>query len=128
METEFEYVACKAPQGGRAGPRYGAKQEQRIVRALIRGLKKHGFLVHSVAHDEYVLTPTELSAMWETFEVDESTLRFRKVGTDELFGVLLIGGNGIDIISDWSLPHGEANWAKAMDEIVDKIYKQEEQS
>jgi hypothetical protein len=121
---EYIEVKCLAPQGGRAGPRFGSKLEHRIVRVLIRGLKKHGFLVHSVAHDEYVRTPNERLAMWEVFEVDECTLRFRKVGTDKLFGVLLIGGNGTDIICDYSLPDGEPVWEKVMNEITDKIYEE----
>lgn len=114
-----DYVPSVAPKG--AAPRFGSGVEHAKVCALIRALHARGFAVHSVAHEDYVSTPTEQQALWEVFEVGESTLRFTREGEKEngkLFGVLLIVGNGEDIISDYSLPTGALDWADAMEKAT----------
>lgn len=110
-------------------PRFGNKQEHAVIRALIRHLKGHGFLPHSVVHDERVMTKNETTALQEVFEVDESTLCFRFASDTNpkprLFGVLLICGNGVDIVSDWSAPVLSTHpWNAAMSSFdAEDIYK-----
>ena len=99
--SDFEYIESKA----KTAPRYGSKLEHAIVRHLIRTLNRAGFAVHSVAHDDYMRTRSARAALFEVFEVDECTLRFSRKGARDgvLHGVLLIGGNGRDIVSDWTI-------------------------
>ncbi len=76
--------------------------ELRIVRGLIRSLKKHGWKpVYVYDGGDEVVTPTEAKALDAVFAVDDARLYFRNDG-GRTYGVLLIGGNGEDIISDWS--------------------------
>lgn len=115
------------------GPRFGNKMEHAIVRKLIRHLDKYGFVPHSVAHDDLVITPTQSSALWEVFEVDDCILRFRDGFDDcvdfDLFGVKLMIGEEGDMISDWSWPvvdrnNGEKRWNAAMSAFdATDIYK-----
>lgn len=103
--SEIEYMSPAAP-ADLERPRYGNADEQRKVRRLIRSLKASGFKVHSLAieGEGYVRTPTEHAAVCEVFEWDAYvTLRFNRAGApDKLFGVLLVQGNGEDIVSDYS--------------------------
>lgn len=81
--------------------------ERAIVSALIRECDAAGFVTHGVDdggdEDQPATTPAE--ALEAVFAVDESRLRFKAKddASDEprLHNVLLIGGNGCDIISDW---------------------------
>jgi hypothetical protein len=80
--------------------------ERRIVAALIGHMLRAGFQVHSV-HDGEVTTriradnpPKE--AMELIFNLDEASLRFYKTNPRESHGVLLVLGNGCDILSDWN--------------------------
>ena len=80
--------------------------ERAIVRALIRECAVSGFVVHQVDDGgELVPVQTEDEAIEAVFAVDESRIRFRHQDDGavrpKLHNVLLIGGNGEDIISDW---------------------------
>jgi hypothetical protein len=85
------------------------KLERRIVWALCQNLKARGWSVHTVWDGEEltrVSTPKE--AMELIFNLDEASLRFTKDGK-KLHGVLLILGNGEDIISDWNYSVADAD-------------------
>lgn len=96
--------------------------ERVIIRKLIRELAEAGFAVHSVAHDEYVNVATEDEAMREVFAVDDCTLRFRDVRDRRkdpyLFGVLIVGGNSEDIISDWT---ASGEFSAAVERVTDWV-------
>lgn len=132
---DIEYTEPCAPKG-LTSPRYGDKTEHRIVRKLILTLKAEGFTVHSVAVEReiYVMTPTCRAAVCEVFEYDAYvTLRFKRTGetsdTEELFGALLVAGNGTDIVSDHTWDAGDSDssnptpgtFAAAMAKFYDSI-------
>jgi hypothetical protein len=86
-------------------PRFGSKEEHRIVGGLIDHMATRGFQVHSLAidgEDTYIRTPTKRDALCEVWEWDAiQTLRFTRGGDEsKLFGVLLVPGNRRDIITD----------------------------
>ena len=119
--------------------------ERRIVRAMIRHLKAAGWSVVSVYNGDDTAYPrTEARVMEEVFSVDEVSLRFIATGALEahdgergigglvpverryendwgpdnmpVHGVLLILGNGCDVVSDWNYTEGDPDgFAKAMD-------------
>lgn len=104
----IEYIDPAAP-ADLTTPRFGAKHEARKIRRMIRFLKDAGFRVHSLAieGEGYVSTPTESRAVCEVFEWDAYlTLRFKRKDADRLYGVLLVTGNGEDVISNWSDDRG----------------------
>jgi len=79
--------------------------ERRIVAGLIAHVERAGFKLHSVFDGEKTTrTRDAKSAMELIFNLDEASLRFFK---SERFaagwhGVLLVLGNGEDIVSDWN--------------------------
>lgn len=85
--------------------------ERRIVRGLIRAMRKAGWEVFRVNDGESLkYVTTEEQAMARIFAVDEASLRFvpvgqRKQGNEH--GVLLVLGNGEDVISDWNYFDGD---------------------
>lgn len=94
--------------------------ERRIVANLIAHLERAGFQVHSVNDgDELAAVSTGKDAMERVFAVDEASLRFYRGGkkgqtfdelsNDDWHGVLLVLGNGIDVISDWNYDAGDAD-------------------
>lgn len=102
--------------------------ERRIVANLIAHMQRAGFSVRNVYDGEDVHqirnghAPEAIKkAMEHIFAVDESSLRFRKIEADHAkqwpaHGVLLIGGNGVDIISDWNYTDGDPDgFSTAMD-------------
>lgn len=100
--------------------------ERAIVKAMIAHLEVRGFVPHSVACDEYTNTRTAEAAMDAVFAVDDSTLRFCRAPyrrDADLYGVVLVCGNGIDIISDWSIDGYDepGEFSAAMDEITDHV-------
>lgn len=113
---EIEYMDAAQP-ADLEGPRFGSPEEARKIRRLIRFLRGAGFWVHSLAveGEGYVRTPTERRAVCEVFEWDAYlTLRFYRRGApDRLYGVLLVTGNGDDILSDWTYDDGP--FSAAMD-------------
>jgi hypothetical protein len=119
--SDIEYTEAAAP-ADITTPRFGDPVEHRIVRQLIRGLKAEGFNVHSVAVDRelYIKTTTERAALCEVFEYDAYvTLRFMQ-GNDEseLFGVMLVAGNGEDIVSDWTDDSGESQFSATISKVL----------
>ena len=56
--------------------------------------------------------------MEHVFAVDESSLRFQKPGFN-VHGVLLVGGNGVDIISDWNYTDGDPDGFSACMDAFD---------
>lgn len=96
------------------------KLERRIVAALIAHVLSAGFKLHSVNDgDEITPVSTAKEAMELIFNLDEASLRFYKGGrkgetqdalsADDWHGVLLVLGNGIDIVSDWNYSTGDAD-------------------
>lgn len=94
--------------------------ERRIVANLIAHIERAGFKVHSVNDgDELAPVSTAKEAMERVFAVDEASLRFYRGGrkgrgfdglsNDDWHGVLLVLGNGIDVISDWNYSEGDAD-------------------
>jgi hypothetical protein len=80
--------------------------ERAIARALIRECLAAGFVCDQVDDgDDLVKVRSENEAIDAAFAVDESRLRFRAADDTgknaKRYNVLLIGGNGEDIISDW---------------------------
>lgn len=95
--------------------------ERAIVRALIRECRVNGFVPHQVDDgEELVPVGTEDEAIDAVFAVDESRIRFRAIDDTgpkpKLHNVLLIGGNGTDIISDWHC--GNASFNAAVDRVA----------
>jgi hypothetical protein len=108
--------------------------ERAIVRALIRHLRDKGFVTHRVNDGEEMVSclDSEEKAMDAVFSVDESSLRFVPMSCSALkpkqrdnyeHGVLLVCGNGEDIISDWNYNEGDKDgFNAAMDAFdVEKI-------
>lgn len=84
------------------------KLERRIVANLIAHIEKAGFKVHSVYDgDEEIRVKDMKSAMELIFNLDEVSLRFYKTKPSEWHGVLLVLGNGVDIVSDWNFFDGD---------------------
>ena len=93
--------------------RFGAKVspegrlERRIVANLIAHLRKDGFRPDYVYDGgDHIRVTSAKAAMEVVFSVDEATLQFRKPGFSR-HGVLLILGNGVDVISDWNYSLGD---------------------
>lgn len=117
--------------------------ERLIVRSLITHLLARGWSPYSNDDgDAHVYCPTVERALDTVFSVDESRLHFAptklvqareailadkpksKVGIaacdNACHAVLLIGGNGTDIISDWSFRDGDADgFSAAMNAFPD---------
>lgn len=78
------------------------RREQRITAGLIAWLGTQGWTVESIGGgddgDDKVSTPKE--AMELAFNLDEVSLRFQKGASNHT--VLLVFGNDLDLISDWS--------------------------
>lgn len=96
--------------------------EKRVLSKLIASLKKAGWTPVSTWDGvEHVPTPTAKSVREAVFAVDEATVTFQNVA-GKLHGVLLVGGNGADLISDYSFTDGDSDkFAAAMDEIIDRV-------
>lgn len=96
--------------------------ERRIVATLIAHLATKGFELHSV-YDGEVETKVHQTkgAMELVFNLDEASLRFHPYPGDmtKWHGVLLVMGNGEDIISDWNYSQGDADgFNAAMESFV----------
>ncbi len=104
--NEVKYTKTATPRDLKV-PRYGNVDEARKLRRMIRSLKKSGWHVHSLAidgEDTYIRTGTERAAVCEVFEWDAYvTMRFRRADNEKyLAGVLIVTGNGDDMLSDWT--------------------------
>lgn len=89
--------------------------ERRLVRDLIRHLYVHGFVVFRTFDGEEFEYPVGTKATLDfVFNLDEVSLRFipkaaytllkdwRRKAKAQEHGVLLVLGNGTDIVSDWN--------------------------
>lgn len=104
--------------------------ERRVVWNLIAKLKAAGFTAVAVYDGEdYTKTADAQAAMELIFNLDEASLRFVRTADADAFaadpddvcehGVLLVGGNGEDIISDWDYSADDPDgFNAAMDRIV----------
>jgi hypothetical protein len=87
--------------GTRVSPR--GKIERRIVAGLCEHLLYSGFSLHSVYDgEEETRVSTAQEAMELIFNLDEAALRFYRDNPENWHGILLVLGNGEDIISDWN--------------------------
>jgi hypothetical protein len=123
------YMDGAAPAGLTA-PRYGHPGEVRNVRRLIRVLARYGFKPHSVAIESegYVLTKSARAMLCESFEWDAFiTLRFTMKRNRDLFGVLIVQGNGDDIISDWSYFPESHPFSRALEDYAREMDSREVQ-
>lgn len=94
--------------------------ERRIVAGLVQHLLDHGFVPFRVFDgEEFTLVTDAKSAMELIFNLDEASLRFTpkdKQRTGAEHGVLLVLGNGEDIISDWNYSKDDGDgFNKAME-------------
>jgi hypothetical protein len=70
---------------------------------------------------QYVSTPTVADVTREFLSVGQCTVTFQNAA-GERQGVLLVGGNGADVIADHDFKEGDANgFSAAMDAIYDHI-------
>jgi len=95
--------------------------ERAIVRALVEECYRAGWIAHQVDDgEELVRVRSTNEALDAVFAVDESRIRFRHKDDDakrpKLHNVLLIGGNGEDIISDWHC--GDASFDAAVGRVA----------
>lgn len=100
--------------------------EKRITRALVAHLAGAGFVPVRVmddeATDEESATPDADAIIRYTEEVDLFTYCVAFRGADDrLRWLLLIPGNGEDILSDWGIRRGTDDdpWDKALEAFVD---------
>jgi len=57
------------------------------------------------------------------FNLDEASLRFTKDGTKEHGVLLVLGNDGLDVISDWNYSDGDHDgFHKAMESFNPEIY------
>ena len=87
-----------------------SRLERRIVASLIAHLERKGFAVASVYDgEEETKIYTAKDAMELIFNLDEASLRFWDISASPSrpHGVLLVVGNGEDIISDWNYSTGD---------------------
>lgn len=89
------------------------RQERRIVAALIAHLGAAGFRPVFVNDGEELTAVHDAkSAMELVFNLDQASLRFQRDlgpihGLGAVHGVLLVLGNGVDIVSDWNYTRGD---------------------
>lgn len=82
-----------------------AADERRIISALLEDAAAAGLLVSVYDGEEWACQPTadQTAVRLVIGDSDETTLRFRDPATRVVVGsVLLIHGNGCDVISDYS--------------------------
>ena len=99
--------------------------ERRIVAGLIEHLILSGFTLHSVFDgEEETSVSTAQEAMELIFNLDEASLRFYKEpNPDQWHGILLVVGNGEDIISDWNYFFDDRDgFNAAMDQFVVELF------
>lgn len=94
------------------------KLERAIVTLLVNTLARAGFTpAYTDDGGERVPTPDLASVLETVFSVDESRVWFvnASVSPGTRFGVFLVGGNGPDIISDYSV--GGPEFVAAMEAV-----------
>lgn len=103
-------------------PQYGAPIEHAIVRALVAYLGSHGWKPKCATYGEgNDRVRTVRDVLDYVFAVTESCVEFQKKGGG--FGnVVLIAGNGDDIVSDWRYDFGDpAGFRALMDTFTKAI-------
>jgi hypothetical protein len=98
------------------------KLERAIVTLLVNTLARAGFVpVLTDDGGERVPTPNLAAVLETVFSVDESRVWFanESVSPGTRFGVFLVGGNGSDIISDYSC--GGPEFVAAMEMVHNAI-------
>jgi hypothetical protein len=94
------------------------RQERRIVANLIAHMEREGWKVQGVHDgDGFDKAADMKSAMELIFNLDDAGLYFEK--GDAEHRVLLILGNGVDIVSDWNYSNGDADGFNAAMEKFD---------
>ncbi len=117
-EVEVPELEHDAMMLARFGHRVSAngRIERRIVAALVAHLAAHGFQPVKVWDGEEEITATDTKAVMElVFNLDEASVHFaRPDGFSH--AVLLVLGNGEDIVSDWNYTRGDTDgFSAAMD-------------
>jgi small nuclear ribonucleoprotein (snRNP)-like protein len=96
--------------------------ESRILGTMLRRLAVAGWSPDAILLDEgWEKTPTrkEVRALFD--DLDEITLRVRNA-EGRTYGILLIRGNGVDLISDYSYgKEGTDNFETTMNAILDYV-------
>ena len=104
--------------------------EQRIVRFMLRELSKAGWIPTHVDtgddDDPYVPVSGERQTMEEVTSVDTCSITFGKPYSSRVHGVLVVLGNGVDVIADYSDYEGD-NFTVTMDRITDLITEKYDQ-
>lgn len=104
------------------------KLEQRIVATLCKEMRAAGWDVWQIddGGDDMEPVHTAQEAMEHVFNLDECWLYFRKQTTQGWVDhpVLLICGNGADIISDWRFTDGDADGFSALMDAFGNKYQQ----
>lgn len=101
--------------------KYSHLVERAILKDMIEFLVARGYNLDCVFNG---LQETEVKsfeeAATEAFATDASRVYFKKDGK-YAGNVLLVLGNGTDVISDWSWPKNDDSFGKAMDEFCKTI-------
>lgn len=83
------------------------RMERRIVWNLLKALAAKGFVPFSVDTGEGTESARDAVTMMEhAFSVDDCTLIFQHSAekTGRTYWVRIVGGNGVDIVSDYGIP------------------------
>lgn len=96
------------------------RMERRIVANLIAHLERAGFAPLAVYDGEdYTKVADAKAAMELIFDLDEASLRITRPGTEIEHGILLVLGEGEDIICDWNYTEGDPDGFNAAVEAFD---------
>ena len=93
--------------------------ERKVVCHLIRTMKENGWIAYAVNDgEEVVKCSTETEVINNVFDVDESSIYFRKEGFEEACSAYIVLGNdGWDAIADHSYPSEGHNFVYVMDQV-----------
>lgn len=90
--------------------------ERHLVRLAIEECSKEGLRPYSFDDGEEAIPVNDAETAWAAFNtVDEGTLFFMYDNEDRLAWIRLIGGNGRDVIGDYSA-------SKAMTAAMERVY------
>lgn len=96
--------------------------ERRIVWNLLAHLSAKGFRPVSVGNgDDDTSAPTPEEVMELVFDLDEATV-FLFSGTCDYRWFKLVMGNGVDMVSDWGIPHTPDGFDAAMTSFDPDLY------